>query len=227
MSVVIVCLQNGNSTCFQDKWGTISDVWIELCLFVWGFTSHSRIFHSYGDVTITGEGFLACHTYCDTGYPFIIVISEDPWHSRLLPVAERGGLLRFEHPTFRKGGEQSNRLCHRRGLKRTRQRVDTSKKSGTRVFLYIRVWESVKSLPTYPKSLIINGLILYTWLCNNANTISWKCLFLLIIRIVKCLNLFSFNVKFFSHMETSQLYVKDFKFWPILSTRSHWAVKVL
>ena len=24
------------------------------CLFVWGFTSHSRIFHSYGDVTITG-----------------------------------------------------------------------------------------------------------------------------------------------------------------------------
>ena len=25
-------------------------------LFVWGFTSHSRIFHSYGDFTITGEG---------------------------------------------------------------------------------------------------------------------------------------------------------------------------
>ena len=25
-------------------------------LFVWGFSSHSRIFHSYGDVTITGEG---------------------------------------------------------------------------------------------------------------------------------------------------------------------------
>ena len=23
--------------------------------FVWGFSSHSRIFHSYGDVTITGE----------------------------------------------------------------------------------------------------------------------------------------------------------------------------
>ena len=26
------------------------------CLFVWGLTSHSRIFHSYGDVTITDEG---------------------------------------------------------------------------------------------------------------------------------------------------------------------------
>ena len=57
------------------------------------------------------------------------------------PVAERGGLsrLRFEHPTFRKGGERSNRLRHRRGLNRTRQRVDTSRKSGTRFFFYIRV----------------------------------------------------------------------------------------
>ena len=27
-----------------------------VCLFVWGFSSHSRIFHSYGDVTITGKG---------------------------------------------------------------------------------------------------------------------------------------------------------------------------
>ena len=64
-------------------------------LFVWGLSSHSRIFHSYGDVNITGEGLqiltnalhswqlssersLACHTYCDTGHPFIMVISEDP-----------------------------------------------------------------------------------------------------------------------------------------------------
>ena len=46
------------------------------CLFVWGFMSHSRIFHSYRDVTITGEG-LQMLTY-DTGHPFIMVISEDP-----------------------------------------------------------------------------------------------------------------------------------------------------
>ena len=68
-----------------------------------GFTSHSKISHSYGDVTITSEelqiftctrhswllsseGSLACHTYCDTGYLLILVISEDPWHS---PLAER------------------------------------------------------------------------------------------------------------------------------------------
>ena len=59
-----------------------------ICLFVWGFYSHSGIFHSYGDVTITdqgiqmftyarhswplsSEGSLACPTYCDTGHPFI------------------------------------------------------------------------------------------------------------------------------------------------------------
>ena len=69
-------------------------VWVDqvrilfVCLFVWGLSSHSRTFHSYGDVIITGEGLqiltyaqhswplssessLACHTYCDTGHPFI------------------------------------------------------------------------------------------------------------------------------------------------------------
>ena len=52
-------------------------------LFVWSFPSQSRMFHSFGDVTIAGEGLqistyarhlrplssegsLACHTYCDT-----------------------------------------------------------------------------------------------------------------------------------------------------------------
>ena len=29
---------------------------IEFRLFVWVFSSHSRIFHSYGDVIIAGEG---------------------------------------------------------------------------------------------------------------------------------------------------------------------------
>ena len=59
------------------------------------------IFYSYGDVTITSEvlqimiytrhswtlsseGTLACHTYFNTGHPFIMVISEDTWHSHLL-----------------------------------------------------------------------------------------------------------------------------------------------
>ena len=66
-----------------------------VCLFVYlGLSSHLRIFHSYGDVTIAGEGLqistfarhswplssggsLTCHTYCDTGHPFIMVISRE------------------------------------------------------------------------------------------------------------------------------------------------------
>ena len=64
-------------------------------LFSWGFSSHSRIFHSYGDVTIADEGLknltfarhswllssegsLVCHTDCDTGHPFVMIISEGP-----------------------------------------------------------------------------------------------------------------------------------------------------
>ena len=59
------------------------------CLFV-----TRENFYSYGDVTITSEGpqsftysryswpfnsenFLTCHSYCDTGHPFIMVISEE------------------------------------------------------------------------------------------------------------------------------------------------------
>ena len=33
---------------------------------------------------LNSEGSLTCHSYCDTGLPFIMVISEDPWHSHLL-----------------------------------------------------------------------------------------------------------------------------------------------
>jgi hypothetical protein len=56
-------------------------------LIVYGFTSRSRIFHLYGNVTTAGEGLqnlglsrrsgplsrersLSCHTYCDTGPRF-------------------------------------------------------------------------------------------------------------------------------------------------------------
>ena len=75
-----------------------------VCLFVWSFSSHLRIFNSFGDVTIAGEGLqiltymyarhfwslsredsLAFDIYCDTGHPFIMVISGYPWRSHLLP----------------------------------------------------------------------------------------------------------------------------------------------
>ena len=73
---------------------------IFVCLFVWSLSSHSRIFHSYGEVTIAGEVLLltyarhswplssedslTCHTYCKSGHPCIMVISKDMWHLHML-----------------------------------------------------------------------------------------------------------------------------------------------
>ena len=106
-----------------------------VCLFVYCLSSRSRIFHSYGDVTITGErlqiltytrrlrplsseGSLACHTCCDTGHPFL---RSSP-RTRDIHTCCRAfgsgtvttcvndlGLSRpgFEHPTFRMRGERS------------------------------------------------------------------------------------------------------------------------
>ena len=76
---------------------------IFVCLFVFGWSSHSRIIHSYLDVTINrwiaakfklSSALTAIETlrvrYSVTptmtlDIPFIMVISEDPWHSHLLP----------------------------------------------------------------------------------------------------------------------------------------------
>ena len=123
---------------------TMEKLWYyDFCLIVWVFSSHLRIY-SYGYVTIAGEGLqiltcawhawqwssegsLVCHNYCDTGHPFIMVISEDPWYSHpSLSVKQWSchclfddfgvSRLGFEHPTFRLRGERSSALCQRRGL---------------------------------------------------------------------------------------------------------------
>ena len=41
---------------------------MHVCLFVWGFSSNSRIFYSYGDATNTGEG-LQILTYARHSWP--------------------------------------------------------------------------------------------------------------------------------------------------------------
>ena len=73
-----------------------------VCLFTRIFRPIREFFNLNGDVPITGEGLqiltyvrhlwqlssegsLAWHTYCDTGHPFIMGITEDPWHSHWLP----------------------------------------------------------------------------------------------------------------------------------------------
>ena len=72
---------------------------------------------------LSSDDSLACHTYvyCVMGHPFIMVISEDPWHSRLLQRVWQCchylflRLKVFEHPNFRLRGERANPLCHRCG----------------------------------------------------------------------------------------------------------------
>ena len=94
-----------------------------VCLFVWGLSFHSRIFQSFGDVTITGEGLqiltytrhsrplssggsLACHSYCETGHL---------WSCHYLFLQLRSVAAEFIHPTFRLRCQRSNPLLHRRG----------------------------------------------------------------------------------------------------------------
>ena len=102
-----------------------------VCLF--GVLRPTReFFHSYRDLNITGEGlqiltyarhswplssegYLACHTYCDTGHPFIKVISEDRDTHTYCRAFRSGAVttcfhdlglwrLGFERPTFRMRG---------------------------------------------------------------------------------------------------------------------------
>ena len=71
-----------------------------VCLFVRGFSSNSKYFHTFEDAIIADEGLkiftyawhlwplssegsLAYHTYYDTGHPFKMIVSEDLWHSHM------------------------------------------------------------------------------------------------------------------------------------------------
>ena len=47
----------------------------------WRATTYFDICSALKDI----EQWATCHTYCDTGQMFIMVISEDPWNSHLLP----------------------------------------------------------------------------------------------------------------------------------------------
>ena len=110
------------------------------CLFK-GLSSHSRIFHSHGDVTITGEGLhiltyarhswslssegsIACHTYCGTGHPFLMVILEDLWRSHLLPSVKQWSChnmflrlrIRIRTPYLPLVGHRFNTVRNRRSL---------------------------------------------------------------------------------------------------------------
>ena len=61
--------------------------WFFVCLFVCLFRifrPNRELFTYRHSWPLSSEGSLACHSYCDTGHPFIMVISEDPQHTHLL-----------------------------------------------------------------------------------------------------------------------------------------------
>ena len=72
---------------------------------------------------LSSEGSLVCHTFCDTGHCFIMVISAEcdthfccrAFSSGHVTTCFNGIGLRFTHPILRMQAECSNRLCHRRG----------------------------------------------------------------------------------------------------------------
>ena len=166
-----------------------------MVLFVWGLSSHSRIFHSCGDVNIadeglqiliyawqlwplSGEGSLASHTYFDTGHPFIMVISEDPWHSHLLTIVwllschyvylfnDLGQpQLGFEHLNFLFRGERTNWL---------RQCGST-----TTLFYYWCILQKLNdTFVTFNNNMNIKNT---DW--TNCQYIKWQCMYMYILLI--------------------------------------------
>ena len=113
-----------NTTTICDPGEVLYPLFICFCLFVWGLSSHSRIFYS---LPLSSEGSLACHAYCDTGRPFIKVISRthdthtySRWFNSVAVTTcfINLGLSRlgFQHPPFRLRVQRSNTLRQRRGL---------------------------------------------------------------------------------------------------------------
>ena len=56
----------------------IYELWID-------YLKVCKFWHARHLWPLSSEGSILCYTYCDTGHPFIMVISEDQWHSHLLP----------------------------------------------------------------------------------------------------------------------------------------------
>ena len=69
---------------------------------------------------LSSEGSLVCHTFCDVGHLFIMVISKDLSDTCTycrafgdVTTCFRLSWLGFKHPTFHLRGEHSNPLHHR------------------------------------------------------------------------------------------------------------------
>ena len=59
---------------------------------------------------LSREGSLECHTYCDMWHPFIMVISEDPWYSHVLPSPSPAVLATYWIPERERGEWQERKI---------------------------------------------------------------------------------------------------------------------
>ena len=92
------CTWNARRTCNHrgfTLYGRVCNIFYHLVrLFVWGLSFHSRLFQSYGDVTITGEG-LRILTFARQSWPLSVpdLLWYEASHLRrsmiLTPIAER------------------------------------------------------------------------------------------------------------------------------------------
>ena len=65
------------------------------------------------------------------------------------------------------------------------------------------------------------------FVCLIVCLFAWLCVCLLVCVFVCLFGIFRPTPEFFTTLETSPLPVKGCKFWPMLGTYSHWAVRVL
>ena len=110
--------------------------------------------------SLNSEGSSACHIYCNTGHPFKMVISHDPWHSHLF--------LKYMHEIKRYVNMQvmQNRTCTimlTNCLKTHRLATSNWKKSWSFVFF------------SYRNGLFIQSFIsLYSPQCASC-VLMWRC----------------------------------------------------
>ena len=174
-----------------------------ICLLVYlEFFVPLENFHSYGDVTIASKGLrlcrvsdaqvtyarhswplssggsLTCQTHCDTDLPFIMVISENPWHSHLLPSVWQWNchylFLRLgfvptgdRTPISRMREESSTSTPSRRSIVR-------SNFSLWNKFMNVRQFQNNK-LNMAPTSLLKEGVYCFALVCLSVNLQTKRC----------------------------------------------------
>ena len=141
-------------------------------------------------VTIAQWGFFSMPLlYCDTGHPFIMVVSKDPWYSHLLLGFCSGAVTTSvapgyrTPPTLRMRGKCFNRLRHM--LSRVQWPNYVSYDIRVRCVLYASIklnrfiFESVKWIRKYlisflcfNKALKIQNWAWVTWLLEKLNSVS-------------------------------------------------------